>query len=364
MMQTLAVEGYRSISSLVLGLERLTVVTGANGTGKSNLYRSLQLLADCGQGRMISSLARSGGLGSVRFAGEGPQPSPVSLRLGFASDSIGYAIDIGLPQVGDSMFRHDPEIKQEHIFAGDVLRPATTLLERRRGLVKADGVRLQQNMPAWQSVLDEQAGNESVPEAGAVRRELRSWRFHDAFRTDANAPARRPQVATRSFRLDDDGANLAAVLQTTIENGGEAEIALAAVHHAFKGSTLEIQGDASGLVAGLRQSGLARVMTAGELSDGTLQFLLLVAALTSVESPGLLVLNEPERSLHSSLMPALARLITQTSERTQTIVVTHHADLTRLLGGASVELRKSVARTTVAGREGRLDQPVWAWPKR
>ena len=364
MIRTIAIEGYRSVKSLVLHLDELTVVTGANGTGKSNLYRALQLLADCGQGRMIGSLARSGGLDSVRFAGRPPAAPPVSLRLGYAGDALGYAIDIGFPQAGETRFARDPEIKQEHIFAGHVLRPASTLLERRNGLAKADGAAIQQDLQAWQSVLDEQAGNEAVPEAGAVRRELRSWRFHDSFRTDANSPARRPQIATRSFRLDDSGANLAAVLQTTIENGGESEVALAAIERAFHGSSLEILGDASGLMVGLRQPHMNRVLTAAELSDGTLQFLLLVAALTSVESPGLLVLNEPERSLHSSLMSALAQLIADTSDRTQTVVVTHHGDLARHLGGASVELVKHEGQTTVAGREGMLDQPAWAWPQR
>ena len=46
MLQTLAVENYRSLRSTVVPLGRLTVVHGANGTGKSNLYRALRLLAD------------------------------------------------------------------------------------------------------------------------------------------------------------------------------------------------------------------------------------------------------------------------------------------------------------------------------
>ena len=44
----LAVAHYRSLRELVVPLGRLTVVTGANGTGKSSLYRALRLLAACG----------------------------------------------------------------------------------------------------------------------------------------------------------------------------------------------------------------------------------------------------------------------------------------------------------------------------
>jgi predicted ATPase len=66
---TLAISGYRSIRNMIVPLARLTVVTGNNGTGKSSFYRSLRLLADVGQGHVISSLAQEGGLASARWAG-------------------------------------------------------------------------------------------------------------------------------------------------------------------------------------------------------------------------------------------------------------------------------------------------------
>ncbi|MEM9644873.1 MAG: AAA family ATPase, partial [Planctomycetota bacterium] len=46
MIHQFAIAGYRSIRSIVLRLGQLNVITGINGSGKSNLYRSLRLLAD------------------------------------------------------------------------------------------------------------------------------------------------------------------------------------------------------------------------------------------------------------------------------------------------------------------------------
>ena len=46
MLRTLAVANYRSIRSIVISLGRLNLITGANGSGKSNLYLALRLLAD------------------------------------------------------------------------------------------------------------------------------------------------------------------------------------------------------------------------------------------------------------------------------------------------------------------------------
>lgn len=61
MITTLAVENYRSLRHLVVPLDRLNVVTGANGTGKSSLYRALRLLADSARGvRSPLSRARAG----------------------------------------------------------------------------------------------------------------------------------------------------------------------------------------------------------------------------------------------------------------------------------------------------------------
>lgn len=42
MLTTLAISNYRSIRDLVMPLGALNLVTGANGSGKSNLYRALR----------------------------------------------------------------------------------------------------------------------------------------------------------------------------------------------------------------------------------------------------------------------------------------------------------------------------------
>ena len=133
MISRLAISGYRSLREIRVALGALTVVTGANGSGKSSLYRALRLLADIAQGRIIQSLASEGGLQSTLWAGpetlsramkSGRQPvqgttrkGPISLKLGFAGTDYGYAIDLGLPQGSDgrSMFNTDPHIKAESV---------------------------------------------------------------------------------------------------------------------------------------------------------------------------------------------------------------------------------------------------------
>src|ERR1041385_6494151 len=128
MLDTLAVENYRSLRSIVVPLGRLNVIQGANGSGKSNLYKALRLLADTAAGGVVSSLAREGGLKSTFWAGPerlskgmraGRVPvqgtlrrEAVRLKLGFSGKDFGYCITMGLPVPSSSAFALDPEIKR------------------------------------------------------------------------------------------------------------------------------------------------------------------------------------------------------------------------------------------------------------
>jgi predicted ATPase len=211
MLTTVAVRGYRSLREIVLPLAQLTVVTGANGTGKSSLYRALRLLADCGRGEVIGSLAR----------------------------------------------------------------------------------------------------------------------FDDLARAVADA-----------F----DGATVSV---------------------AVRDGLFDLQ---------LQQRGMLRPLRAIELSDGTLRFLLWAAALLSPQPPSLMVLNEPETSLHPDLVRPLASLIRAAARQTQVIVVTHSRAMLEFLDtvpvtdaedgvAVEIELYKELGETRVKGL-GMLTTPPWDWGKR
>lgn len=380
MLRTLAVAGYRSLRDLVVPLGPLTVVTGANGTGKSSLYRALRLLADCGQDRVVGSLAREGGLESARWAGpeslggvrrghavEGTvRAGPVSVRLGFAGDDLGYLLDLGLPVPGRSAFDRDPEIKREVVFAGDVMRPATTLVERTRPLVRtrtdAGWEILTDGLAAHRSALSELADPARAPELVALRDQLRAWRFYDGFRVDPGSPVRRPQVGTRTPALADDGADLAAALQTAREDDGTALDTTVA--DAFEGARVQVDVREGLFEVALRQRGMLRPLRASELSDGTLRYLLWTAALLSSRPAPLVVLNEPETSLHPDLLPALGRLVGHASTRTQVVVVTHSALLVQHLeADVRLALVRDEGETLLRGQAA-LDRPPWRWGSR
>ena len=386
MLKTLAVANYRSINKLVVPLARLNLVTGPNGSGKSNLYRALRLLAETAQGGVINALAREGGLDSTFWAGpetlsrrmksgEVPVESTVRqgakrLRLGFAGEDFSYAISLGLPEKTLSFFALDPQVKKECIWAGPIYRPASLLVQRSGPMVRArDGRQwdvLAQHTPNYHSLFDQVGSLRGSPEVLLLRENIRGWRFYDHFRSDADAPVRQPQLGTRTPVLHHDGRDLAAALQT-IREIGDPEALQQAVSDAFPGARLNIQPLQGGRFAiEFYQEGLLRPLSAAELSDGTLRYLLLIAALLTPRPPTMMVLNEPETSLHPDLLPALARLIIQASEHCQVWVVSHASRLIAALqqdaGCNSIVLEKVLGETRIVG-QGMLDAPAWHWPE-
>jgi predicted ATPase len=388
--RTVAVQGYRSLRELALPLGQLSVITGANGSGKSSVYRSLRLLADAAQNAVVSSLAREGGLTSTYWAGpeviarsvrqgthavEGlAKRSVASLKLGFGGDTYGYSIDLGYPPPPPppTMFELDPRVKRECIWNGPLYRKASAMVDRRNNFVwlsttqDEEPVMLTQHLSDTDSMLASIADPLRAPEMLAVREAVRGWRFYDQFRTDSDSPARVSQIGTWTPVLHHDGSNLAGALQTIMEIRSDDALATT-LEDAFPGSRLYVEDRNGRFDLQLRQHGLLRPLSAAELSDGTLRYILWSAALLTPRPPELMVLNEPETSLHPELVPALARLILTAAVNTQMIVVSHAQQLIEMLTAdplcRHLHLLKDFGETTL-DEATLFTKPKWVWPAR
>ncbi|MBV8761039.1 MAG: AAA family ATPase [Deltaproteobacteria bacterium] len=368
MIRTLAFAGYRSLRDVRIALAPLTVITGANGAGKSNVYRALRLLVEAANGTLGRAIAAEGGMASVMWAGPGRQKTSsggTRLSIGFGDDAMAYELRLGyLPD--NQPFPLDPVVKEETIRT--LIKPKVRLLERRNlsVMLRDDEGRPQTfgaELEPSESVMAQLAEPHRYPVLSIARERIRSWRFYHQLRTDADSALRAPQVGTRTPVLAHDGHDLAAALETILHS--DPTDLTAAVADAFEGARVSIGGDGNGRIhVALETPGLYRPLTAAELSDGTLRYLALLAALHSPRPPELLVLNEPETSLHPSVLAPLARQIIAAAKQSQVIVVSHAAPLVDALAGAKdaarVELAKDGSETVVANRKT-VDAPPWQW---
>lgn len=380
---TLAISNYRSLNALVMPLGRLNVITGANGTGKSNLYKALRLLANTAHGELIRNLAMEGGLDKAFWAGPekisramlkgdvpvqgSPRQKRQRMRLGFTTESFGYSVSLGLPTPKLSQFQSDPEIKRECIWTTGSFHPNARLVERDNSVIKVREGRswqvVRNHVHTSDSLFTQPVDPKQAPEIWQLKNLMQSWRFYDHFRSDADAPARKPQIGTFTPILDHDGSNLAAAIQTIIEIG-DAEALAQTVDDAFPQASVRVESNDGLFTLLFYQYGLLRPLTTAELSDGTLRYLLWVAALLTPRPPEMMVLNEPETSLHPDLLPALARLIIKASEHSQIWVITHASRLVAALEKSdnchNICLTKELGQTKIID-QGLMNTPTWKW---
>lgn len=363
--------GYRSIRKIRFPVRQLTVLVGGNGVGKTNLYRSLELLQAAARGTLADEIAREGGLASIFWAG-GKNLSPDggfdamyrtdgyrkgegnSLRLAASFADLGdgsfdptYRLEVSFAsKEAVAAFPNEAQIKAESL-EWQQRGKAVSLLDRKGGTAWARDPSGRRELASDDILASETAlaALTGRSEISLVRDCLVAWRFFHGFRTDAESALRRPSRAVTAPSLASDGSNLGAVFATLHHIRGDRIDLDRAIEDAFPGAELVIPDVGDFATFGMRYTEMPkRVFAPHELSDGTLQFLALAGALLSYRLPPFIALNEPENSLHPSLLPVLARLIVTAAERSQVWVVTHSRELADAIAAESGTLPREVTR--------------------
>jgi predicted ATPase len=334
---SVSIQGYRSVRRLLLPVEACSVFVGANGVGKTNLYKGLALLRAAADGSITRAIAEEGGIASVLWAGGRRRDKPVRLILKAHFDEFdadveagvphSYEVEIGLRRPTEAAFAIEPLVKEERLIVRQ-RRREVVMMERKGGVVSLrndEGSRETHKdavLPSETALAAFRDGSR-YPELEAVRRQMLDWRLYHDFRTDSASPIRQPCHAITTPTLSPDGRDLAAVLATLFVIREETTDLAEAIEDAFPGARLFAGDEGSWCRFTLRFPDMPRDFGAHELSDGTLKYLCLLGSLMGYRLPSLVALNEPEASLHPSLLPPLARLISRAARQSRVWVVTH-----------------------------------------
>jgi predicted ATPase len=325
--------GYRSLRSIRLDIGQLALFVGENGVGKSNLYRSMQLIKAAAEGTLSYEIAREGGMQSALWSGKhrtGPARMGFSASFEDAETAIRpqYKVGLGLRPPVTAGFFYEPQIKEEQLTIDSGRRPVDMMDRKGPAVFVRDdkGRRVEHPLKLLDSetALAGLGSSGRFPEISDLRATVLGWRFYHGFRTDRDSPIRQPALAITAPMLDEDGRNLAAVFATLLHIREDTADLDRCIADALGGAVLDVPVPEQTATFGLRLPEFPyRVFRPEELSDGQIRFLALAGALLSYRLPPLIALNEPETSLHPSMLPALAHMIAQAAERTQLWIVTH-----------------------------------------
>ena len=335
----LTIQGFRRLAIAKLSLRPLSVMIGANGTGKTSVLDVLFLLANSAQGKLSASITDLSGLANVLTYDRAEE-----LTLGISMEVPNYeALKYSL-RLRPKGVAYD--IQEEILSQQRRSHPTPFVHIESHGIdvryFEADKKKLMR--PNWQHNPLETSLSQ-VPkmfrEPEEFRNRLASSTFYHVLNVDPRSPVRLPQPmqpATLPGRNGEELVSCLFNLRETERNRFEAiEDALRAAFPRF--DRLDFPPVAAGTLAlAWRETGFSKPLYMHQLSEGTLRFLWLATLLQSPGLTALTLLDEPEVSLHPELLSLLADLLRESSQRTQIIVATHSDRLIRFLQPKEVVL--------------------------
>lgn len=319
----LSVQGFRRLANLSLEMRPLTVVIGANGCGKSSLLDVFSLLSACADKGLKKQLRQWGGLSQVLTIDHGKQLF-FDVDMFIQGASFNYSISV-VPQ------GHGFAIEEENLYQLDPAYPLTLIRSRLNHV--AFGSREQEVVPdAFETALSQVP--RELKTAELFRYGLASINHYHALDISPQAPVRLPQTMDPSEHPGGNGENLVSCLYYLRESDPDRfEMITDALRAAFPTfERLAFPPVAAGsLGMTWKDHHFKKPFYQAQMSEGMLRCLWLLTLLHAPVMPSILLLDEPEVSLHPEVLSLFVDLLREASQRCQIIVATHSERLVQFL---------------------------------
>lgn len=327
MWRRIEVRNYRSIEHVSVDVAPFTVVVGPNGSGKSNFADAFVFARDIANDASTAVQNRGGIAGVRRWRPSRPADVTIDVKVaasreGLDTDFTRHSFTLASKREGKWEFKR--EVIEEQV--GGAL---TLVLKRERGKTSL----LRRTGNVWRrsllSVPETTSAMLPVRQLGVLPRISSGLRLVRRYRLNPEA-MRQPQLATERVELDESGSNLAAVIRV-LRQKPQWDSVLLAMRRLVPGLT-DIREGELGRYLGVQffqqQAGGEHAEFAGtEMSEGAIRALGILIAAQQISRMQLLILEEPEVSIHPGAAAVLFEFLKQASRRGAILLTTHSAEL-------------------------------------
>ena len=360
--------------------ESLNVLIGPNGSGKSNAIEAIDLLRAAATD-LVAPVRAGGGTQEWLWKGvEKPPNAEINATLTYPGGRMPLRHRISFTAVGQRFELIDEAIEEESIRSSRkgtraharrdiyffyryeegqpklLVRPARGSGEAGIHSGRYRHIRSEDLTPN-QSVLSQRRDPDQYPEITYLGNGYHQFRLYREWNVGPNTAPRLPQPADLPNDFLAENANNLALVLNDLSQRREAKNAifgrLAQFYDQFeelltylKGGTVQVY---------FQEKGLLQPVSSSRMSDGTLRFLCLASILCHPSPPLLVCIEEPEIGLHPDILPVVAEMLIEASQKTQIIVTTHSDILVDALSQVPevVQVCEKVSNSTSVRR---LDQ--------
>jgi predicted ATPase len=329
-------KNFRCLADVDLVLRDFTVIVGPNGAGKSSLLQVLRLFSELRGGKpdMPSKLAPLGGFHAVlNQMATHPQ---VKLGIDFKGpgQSMNYLMQLHAEGAGCFVEREVFESKQRgrlpETEGFDLKGEATAISSEDETTREPTSQLVRTGHTSSPFILQaKNHGVRSVDDFFDATERMTLWNSH---LFSPSGPVRNPQQLLPMENPVNDGSNLLSVLYNLkIEREDiykELVETFRVALPVFKSMEFPVVG-AGHVYLKWAQTNLPRELNSTQLSDGTLRLLWLLTVLLTAPDDGVVMIDEPELSLHPQWLQLLVSVMRKTSARTTVIVATQSAEFLR-----------------------------------
>jgi predicted ATPase len=316
-----------------LKLEPLNVLIGPNGSGKSNLVEAIALLratpapaSPSATGDLRNIVRRGGGVTEWVWKGNPDQPASIEATVENIEGNKPLRHTLTLREHKQTLKLEDERVENAHPWPGSLVpsffykfrggNPVLSLGGKKRPLARG-------SFDPNASILSQRRDPEAYPELAHLAARYDEIRVYREWSFGRNSAFRVPQQADmRSEPLQEDFSNLGLFLNHLRSKPKAKNAIITKLRDLYQGlDDFDVQVKGGSVDVFLTEGDF--VVPAKRLSDGTMRYLCLLAILCDPEPPPLICIEEPELGLHPDLLPKIADLLAEASERTQLIVTTH-----------------------------------------